>query len=111
MVILGGGGVLGGERRKQTDAAGRFGFSELLPGTYSISAEAPGLQRAVYRDIELPVETTWTIDFTLDLQRQVQHVEVVAEIPRVDVTTSGSATYSIAICSRTCLPVDRSRRS
>ena len=89
-VLLGGPSVLGGERRVSTDRDGRYRFDALLPGLYDVAAEAPGLQRQMKQAPPLPVETTWTVDFVLDVAPLKDHVNVIADAPLVDVTTSSS---------------------
>ncbi len=41
--------------------------SALLPGGYEVVAEAAGFQRSTHPEFRLPVETTWTVDFRLDV--------------------------------------------
>jgi hypothetical protein len=89
-VTLSGGAALGGARTSDTDEQGRYRFLALLPGPYVLSAEADGFQGATQADLRLPVETTWTVDFRLDLPTLAEQVEVEAPVPMVDVTTAAS---------------------
>jgi hypothetical protein len=89
-VTLGGASVLGGERRAITDREGRYRFDGLLPGTYDLSADAPGLTRSQRPGVRLPVETTWTVDFQLEVSPMQETVDIVSAAPLVDVTTGST---------------------
>lgn len=87
-VTLGGVSVLGGVRDAATQSDGRYRFSTLLPGAYSVTARAPGFQSTRQADVDLPVETTYTVDLTLQPSPVAEHVEVRSEPPLIDVTTA-----------------------
>lgn len=89
-VTISGAAALGGARTSETDDAGRYRFLALLPGAYMLSAEADGFQRAIHPEFRLPVETTWTVDFRLELRTIAEHVDVEAPTPIVDVTTAAA---------------------
>jgi hypothetical protein len=87
-VTLGGVSVLGGARDVVTQSDGRYRFATLLPGTYSVTARAPGFQSTGQMDVELPVERTYTLDLTLEPSPVSEHVDVKSEAPLIDVTTA-----------------------
>jgi hypothetical protein len=89
-VTLSGGAALGGARTAVTDNDGRYRFLALLPGEYVLSARADGFQRAIHPEMRLPVETTWTVDFRLELLSIAEQVDVEAPTPIIDVTTAAS---------------------
>lgn len=106
-VTLDGNSVLGGATTVVTDRHGRYRFTQLLPGDYVVEAVADGFERHVHPSVALPVETTWTIDFRLDVRRRDEIVHVTTRPPLVDVTTAASP----AILERALLqnvPTDRS---
>lgn len=55
-----------------------------------MSVSAVGFEGATRSGIELPVETTYTMDVTLALSRLTEQVKVDGEAPLVDVTTSAA---------------------
>jgi hypothetical protein len=69
----------GASRTVQTNADGRFLFSQVNPGTYSIEVHATGFGVAVSQPTSVSVGQTATVNFTLSLASTSQTVEVVAE--------------------------------
>jgi carboxypeptidase family protein len=63
-------------RATRTNAAGIYSFPALVPGTYQVKVEAPGFQSTVRSNIELQVQQTARVDFTLTLGQTSQTVEV-----------------------------------
>jgi hypothetical protein len=84
--------VLGGARSTLTERDGRYRFTELLPGVYHVRASAPGFTPAERRDIRLPVETTWDVNFTLAVPGITERVEVPGHAPLIDARTSATPT-------------------
>ena len=78
---LSGAGALGGARTQAVDNDGHYRFLALLPGDYQLSAEADGFRPVTRGGLRLPVETTWTIDFRLDLPTVAEQVTVEAATP------------------------------
>jgi hypothetical protein len=89
-VTLSGTALLGGPMTMETDAAGRYRFPRLLPGAYALEAMASGFRRQARTGIELPADTTWTIDFRLALPAIAERVDVEAMLPMIDVTTAAT---------------------
>lgn len=89
-VTVSGDAALGGPQTIDTDVDGRYRFAALLPGTYVLSAEADGFQPTRQPALRLPVETTWTVDFTLTVRSLSETVDVPGAAPMVDVTTSAT---------------------
>ena len=105
-VTLSGAAALGGARTYTIDTDGYYRFLALLPGDYQLSAEADGFQPVTRGGLRLPVETTWTIDFRLELPTVTCSATVDAVVPMVDVTTAATP----AVLERTLLqnlPTDR----
>src|SRR5215472_16929901 len=63
-------------RTTVTNAAGVYSFPALVPGPYQVKVEAPGFQPVVRSNIELQVQQTARIDFTLTVGQTTQTVEV-----------------------------------
>ncbi len=84
--------LIGGGRTLETDRSGRYSFSQLLPGTYAVTASAPGMQTERRRDIALPVETTYDVNFVLEVAHVTQSVEVHSTSPLIDIHRASSPT-------------------
>ena len=57
----------GVNRKTRTDASGVYDVPLLLPGTYEVTVEAAGMDTMTRPDIKLEVNSTVTIDFTLQV--------------------------------------------
>jgi Carboxypeptidase regulatory-like domain len=66
-------------RTSQSDAAGRFLFSQLNPGTYRVTVEAPGFAVQTSQPTAVAVGRTVTLSFSLQVSSSSQSVEVRAE--------------------------------
>ncbi len=63
-------------RSTTTNERGFYSFPSLVPGIYQIKVEALGFQPMVRNDIELQVQQTARIDFTLAIGTSTQVIEV-----------------------------------
>ena len=70
-----------------SNASGDFLLPFLVPGTYSLTVEAPGFKKSVRPQIELRVSERITIDVTLEIGAATDSVRVTAETPLVDTST------------------------
>jgi hypothetical protein len=74
-------------RETTTDESGRYSFPQLQPGTYSLSARAPGFADVLISNVELQVNTPATINITFETVRgAAEVVSVVAEALQVNTT-------------------------
>jgi Carboxypeptidase regulatory-like domain len=64
------------ERATTTNSAGIYSFPDLTPGTYQVKVAAAGFETIVKSGIELQVQQTARIDFTLAVGQGTQAVEV-----------------------------------
>jgi hypothetical protein len=74
-----------------TDPNGSYVLANLEPGTYEITVEAPGFQRATYKDLELQARQTIRVDGTVALAAQAQSVSVVAAASDINTEVSNLA--------------------
>src|ERR1700724_507771 len=81
-------------RTTRTNEAGIYSFPALIPGTYQVRVEAAGFQLAVCSNIDLQVQQTARIDFTLTVGQATQTVEVSAAAQAL---TTESATVGTVI--------------
>ena len=72
-----------------TDSVGRFTFSNLRPGTYTIKAVAPGFKQFVSTGFELQVNQAARFDITLTVGQVNDEVTIVAETPVLETQSGG----------------------
>ena len=72
----------------ETNASGRFIAPSLQPGPYTVSVEASGFKRMERSGLVLEVEQTARIQITLEVGAISETVEVSAEAPLIESTTS-----------------------
>jgi hypothetical protein len=101
------GEVLGGARSIKTDDNGHYRFTGLLPGRYRISAVSDGFVPTSTQEFALPVETTYSVDLTLELPLVAEQVSVIDQRPLLDVhATAPAITYTFDLLQQ--LPSARS---
>ncbi len=66
-------------RTMQADPNGRFLFSQVNPGTYTVSVRAPGFAEQISQPIAVEVGRTATLNFNLSVSVASQTVEVTAQ--------------------------------
>ena len=78
-----------------TDAAGFYSAPNLLPGTYDVSAMAPGFTTEVHTGVTLTVGAQQVLNLTLRVGKTTEKVQVAGEAPAVQLATSSlSATVN-----------------
>src|SRR5690242_1764929 len=75
-------------RALTTDAAGQYVAPSLLPGTYTVRAEAKGFRNVEHSGVLVEVGKTLRVDLTVQPGEQTQTVTVTGEIPEIDTTDS-----------------------
>src|ERR1700736_6335792 len=65
-------------RSTVTNAAGIYSFPDLTPGMYQVRVAAAGFATIVKTNIELQVQQTARVDFSLALGQSTQTIEVAA---------------------------------
>ena len=71
-----------------TNTSGEYRFSNLLPGTYNVTAAGRGFQTTSVRDVLVVLNQTATQRIVLKLGQVETTVEVTAEAPPIDTTTA-----------------------
>lgn len=78
------------DRSMTTESDGSYRVTALPPGNYEIKASKEGFQSEAYKNIELTLNRTLTIDITLQVGALNQTVEVSSALPLLDTTVSSS---------------------
>jgi hypothetical protein len=79
-------------RRAVTNFAGIYDVPDLVPGSYSVTAEKSGFQTVVRTDINLQVGQVARVDFTLQVGQVAESVEVAGNAQLVDTSTTAVGT-------------------
>jgi hypothetical protein len=77
----------GGSRTLVTDDAGEYLAPNLIPGIYTIRAEAKGFKTAERKEIQLEVGKDVRVDFVLQPGDSSQTITVTSELPLLDSTS------------------------
>ena len=78
----------GARQTTVTDAAGRYQFPQLAPGSYDIEASLSGFKTEVRIRLELTVGRTEVVNFVLSIGEVSERVEVQGGAPLVDLRSS-----------------------
>ena len=73
-------------REAQTNTSGSYSFPALLPGVYNIKVDLQGFQSQVRSGVELQVQQTARLDFSLELGSVEVAVEVTGSAPMINAT-------------------------
>ncbi len=92
-------------RNLTTDDSGEYNAPNLIPGAFTIRAEAAGFQAVERQNIDLLVGQEARVDFTLQPGAQNQTITVTEQIPLVN-TTSAAVTATIDNQDITQLPLN-----
>src|SRR5712692_9752936 len=74
-------------RTTPSNAVGLFDFPALQPGTYTVKSELEGFKTAT-RDVELQVQETARVNFTLELGTIAEEATVVGFSPLVETSNA-----------------------
>ena len=78
----------GAERTTVTNSVGLYTFPALQPGLYDVTAGKTGFQAMTQTDLELQIQQTARVDFTLQIGQSTQVVEVTAGAPLLNTENS-----------------------
>ena len=78
----------GTSRNLTTDSAGEYSAPGLIPGTYTVRAEAMGFTTAERKDVNVQVGQDQRVDMALQVGAQTQVVTVSGEAPMVNTTSA-----------------------
>src|SRR6202167_361603 len=80
------------KRGAKTDGEGRFNFPQLLPGAYSVGAEADGFDPQQIDNVISGLGQEQTVNMTLKVARSQQTVEVSGEAPLINPGNANTST-------------------
>jgi hypothetical protein len=75
-------------RSVETDSAGRFLISDLTPGMYSAAVEKEGFQSQTAKNLEVVINKTQSVDFSLATGTVAETVEVNASTVSIDTSST-----------------------
>lgn len=78
-------GTLGGKQEKSTADDGKVKYSDLLPGTYTLTASRDGFKAASVTGIQVLINRTQTVTINMEPGGSVEVIEVVDKREAVDV--------------------------
>jgi hypothetical protein len=81
----------GAERSAVANSSGEFTIDSVPAGSYEVTATSPGFQTELRSGVTMTVGATLRIDFSMTVGAVSEKVEVTAEAPQVDTTTSTMA--------------------
>lgn len=81
----------GETRQTQTGPEGRYTFSQLLPSTYELTAEAAGFKTFVQRDIILRANQSAEISFSMQVGEVTESIEIAAAVIQLDTQTANQS--------------------
>jgi hypothetical protein len=71
----------------QSDSFGNYEATHLNPGSYSLSVEAPGFQRALRRDVDLQTGQVLRLDFQMTVGSVTDTISITEQAPVVESDT------------------------
>src|ERR1039457_5655965 len=74
----------------KSNATDRYAAPLLLPGTYSVSAEAPGFKKIVRSGVVLQLSDVMDVDVALQIGAATESVTVTSEAPLVEASRTDS---------------------
>jgi hypothetical protein len=77
----------GGQRATISNAEG-FNFSQVIPATYSVVAEAPGFKRFERKHVIVATQETVSLDLKMEIGSVSESVQVTEEVPLIDTSTA-----------------------
>jgi hypothetical protein len=95
-----------GKRVLTTDSTGRYSVNGLTPGTYSVTVEKAGFKKAASKNNEVVVNSSSTLNLTLQIGNATEVVEVNASAVSID-TQSTAITQNLTDTFYESIPMPR----
>lgn len=81
------------ERNASTSEEGRYTFSQLLPGTWELTAESAGFRTFVQKNIVLTAAQSAALNITMQLGDVSQSVEVISQSLALDTQSANQSLH------------------
>src|SRR5260370_36406565 len=78
----------GGEQRATISTAEGFSFSQVVPATYTVVAEAPGFKRFERKHVIVATQETVSLDLKMEIGSVSESVEVTADGSLIDTSNA-----------------------
>jgi trimeric autotransporter adhesin len=78
----------GGEQRATISTAEGFSFSQVVPATYTVVAEAPGFKRFERKHVIVATQETVSLDLKMEIGSVSESVEVTADVSLIDTSNA-----------------------
>jgi trimeric autotransporter adhesin len=78
----------GGGQRATISAAEGFNFSQVVPATYTVVAEAPGFKRFERKHVMVATQETVSLDLKMEIGSVSESVEVTADVSLIDTSNA-----------------------
>ena len=78
----------GGTQRATISGAEGFNFSQVIPATYTIVAEAPGFKRFERKHVIVATQETVSLDLKMEIGSVSESVQVTEEVPLIDTSNA-----------------------
>ena len=76
------------QRSSLTASAGEFAFSEIVPGTYTVTAEAPGFKKFEQKDVIVGTQQQVSLDVKLQVGQVTESIEVSEAVSLVEASNA-----------------------
>ena len=78
----------GGTQRATLSGAEGFNFSQVVPATYTVVAEAPGFKRFERKHVIVATQETVSLDLKMEIGSVSESVQVTEEVPLIDTSNA-----------------------
>ena len=78
----------GGTQRATISGAEGFNFSQVIPATYTVIAEAPGFKRFERKHVIVATQETVSLDLKMEIGSVSESVQVTEEVPLIDTSNA-----------------------
>ena len=78
----------GGGQRATISRAEGFNFSQVIPATYTVVAEAPGFKRFERKHVIVATQETVSLDLKMEIGSVSESVQVTEEVPLIDTSNA-----------------------
>jgi len=78
----------GESRSAVTLASGEYLFSQVIPGTYTVTVESPGFKKYGRKGIQVETQSQLTVDVKMEVGAVTDSVNVTEEVPLIETATA-----------------------